>query len=220
MKTYKINEIFYSIQGEGHWAGSPAVFVRFAGCNLNCSWCDTDHSPQRELTAEEIESEIQDAMPDVSVDSLEHIVVVLTGGEPLLQVDTELLDALFPLDIHLETNGTIPLPSTEYFSWITVSPKHDHPVVIPKELIGEMKVVLDGVINPEEHYWAHYYDFIQPCWPAYHEYSQEKFLGNRPRADYERRKLEHKAMMAAVTYVKEHPGWRLSLQLHKVLGIK
>ena len=111
---YRINEIFYSLQGEGANSGTPAVFVRFAGCNLHCPFCDTDFDTYTEMTAEEILDEIGQYPADF---------VVLTGGEPSLQVDDALVDAMHSRDlvIAVETNGTHPLPDN--IDWVTVSPK-------------------------------------------------------------------------------------------------
>lgn len=118
-RVYAVAEIFRSLQGEGVWTGTPAIFVRFAGCNLACSWCDTKAVSSENLTA----SQIADCVKIVAKDS--HPLVVLTGGEPLLQVNEPLIMALrmaFPgMRIHLETNGTRPLNVN--CDWVAVSPK-------------------------------------------------------------------------------------------------
>ena len=127
MKTYRINEIFYSIQGEGVRAGTPMLFLRFAGCNLACSKaregfdCDTEHEGGEELTAQQIHWRLRAA------DALCRRVL-LTGGEPMIQVDSDLLTSLHESGyrVGIETNGTIPLPSVRGpvgEVWITVSPK-------------------------------------------------------------------------------------------------
>ena len=99
----KINEIFYSIQGEGYRTGTPAVFIRFSGCNLKCPFCDTQHSSGREMSDEEIIKEIC---------FYPTRFVVLTGGEPGLQVDREFINKLHQAGkfIQIETNGTVPIP--------------------------------------------------------------------------------------------------------------
>jgi len=184
MREYRINEIFRSVQGEGHHAGKPAVFVRFAGCNLTCPWCDTDHEVKHRMSAAQIETEV-----GMLARNGDH--VVFTGGEPLLQVDKPLLLSLRQHVTAVETNGTVLLPGL--IDWLTVSPKAGREIVLTNA--NEVKVVLDGTIDPAEVRAkvkaAHY--FIQPC-------SQ----------DYE----------PAVNYVMENEGWKLSLQLQKVLGVR
>ena len=124
-KTYKINEIFYSLQGEGFYTGTPSVFVRFSGCNLSCPFCDTDHNQGVMMTADEIAA---------AVNAYPASHVVLTGGEPSLFVDDELTAALHGHFIAMETNGTHPVAAG--VDWITMSPKSDfvdgaEPVLTP-----------------------------------------------------------------------------------------
>lgn len=120
MKTYLVNEIFYSISGEGPYSGTPTVFVRFFGCNCRCSYCDSmyalEGSDHERLTAEQICNKIA----DVSAMKSPHII--LTGGEPLLQVDKELFEALNAhgyFSIEVETNGAVDIPEElyPYASW-------------------------------------------------------------------------------------------------------
>ena len=209
-KTYRVNEIFYSLQGEGFHTGTPAIFVRFSGCNLACPFCDTDFASYEEMTAEQIVERIATLLPE-ETSSLRSPILVLTGGEPAMQVDTELLTAIrdenYNTHIHIETNGTLPLP--EGIDWITCSPKEGSKVVLEKA--DEVKVVfterkmrrIDAVnrwLNAEKKvepwcrsiYAKHY--FLQPCSCANTE--------------------------AVVGYIKGHPWWRLSLQTHKYLGIR
>lgn len=131
-KTYKVNEIFYSLQGEGVHTGTAAVFVRLSGCNRHCDFCDTDHFSSRAVTAEEIAAEAA-AYP------ARHLV--LTGGEPLLQADAELFAALHAAGfyIQIETNGTLPAPAEA--DWVTCSPKQP-PLAIDR--IDELKIVFQG----------------------------------------------------------------------------
>ena len=112
----KVNEIFYSIQGEGFHAGEAAVFIRFAGCNLSCPFCDTNHHPFKEMTEDEICAEVE---------KYPSRLVVITGGEPTLQLTASLVGKLHRLhrDVAIETNGTREIPNG--VDWVTVSPKDD-----------------------------------------------------------------------------------------------
>lgn len=185
--TYRINEIFHSLQGEGYNTGTAAVFVRFSGCNLRCAFCDTEHQSYTLMTAQEI----ADAVIGFSAD--EHTLIVLTGGEPSLQVDEELLIALHAHHqrVAIETNGTLPLPTG--IDWITVSPKQNTKIV--QLWADEMKVVYDG--QQVEHWLedikAKQY-YLQPC--------------------------SCKNTDEVIAYIKQHPEWRLSLQTHKYIGIQ
>ena len=205
MKTYKITEMFYSLQGEGAHAGTPAVFVRFAGCNLNCPWCDTNHTVKSEVTAIELANQALALLPADN-----NALIVFTGGEPSLQLDN---DAMYQFTIRrpgpfaIETNGThLGGLSNEDWRrlWVTVSPKPGHPVQLPTEWIDEVKVVLDYVTNPEDHAHLSTNRFIQPCWPG-----DGSAIEDRARA-----------LRRAVDYVKEHPWWRLSLQTQRMLVIR
>ena len=100
----RVNEIFYSIQGEGRYTGTPAVFIRLAGCNLRCDFCDTEHQPYQDLTEEEIMRQIADFPAD-------HVVI--TGGEPMLQLTLSFINHLHSAGkfVQIETNGTIPILS-------------------------------------------------------------------------------------------------------------
>lgn len=112
----KINEIFYSLQGEGFHTGTPAVFVRFSGCNLSCAFCDTDHKNGTLLSNEAIIEQIS---------RFPARIVILTGGEPSLFIDKEFIDQLHEAGfrVHIETNGTHTIPGN--IDWITCSPKID-----------------------------------------------------------------------------------------------
>ncbi|RHR61745.1 radical SAM protein [Parabacteroides sp. AF17-28] len=147
----KINEIFYSLQGEGFHTGTPAVFIRFSGCNLKCSFCDTRHEDGTLMSDEEI---LQ------AVSAYPSNVVILTGGEPSLWIDQAFIDLLHQAGkyICIETNGTNPLP--EGIDWVTCSPKG-----APLRLthIDEIKVVYTGqdltAYANQEASWH----FLQPC---------------------------------------------------------
>jgi 7-carboxy-7-deazaguanine synthase (Cx14CxxC type) len=207
---YSIKEIFYTLQGEGANAGRPAVFCRFAGCNLwtgreadrakaVCQFCDTDfvgvdgEGGGRFKTADVLARACRDVCPS----SEGKMLVVLTGGEPMLQVDQPLVDALHAngFTIAIETNGTLPVLDT--IDWICVSPKAGSEL---KQHRGqELKLVYpqDGVDPAQYLGLAFDYRFLQPMdGPARAANTQ-----------------------AAVAYCKAHPAWRLSVQTHKILGI-
>ena len=148
----KINEIFYSLQGEGYHTGTPAVFVRFSGCNLKCSFCDTQHEEGTLMSDEEIVAEIR---------KYPAVTVILTGGEPSLGIVGVFIDRLHQAGkyVCVETNGTRPLP--ENIDWVTCSPKQGGKLGITR--IDEVKVVYEGQdievyeLLPAEHF------FLQPC---------------------------------------------------------
>lgn len=148
----KINEIFYSLQGEGYYTGTPAVFVRFSGCNLKCDFCDTRHEQGNLMSDEMIVTEVS---------KYPCRMVVLTGGEPGLWIDKGLVDALHHAGkyISVETNGTCVLPSE--VDWVTCSPKLGEDLRLTR--IDEVKVVYLGqdvsayLDLPAKHF------FLQPC---------------------------------------------------------
>lgn len=148
----KINEIFYSLQGEGFHTGTPAVFVRFSGCNLQCSFCDTRHESGTLMSDEEIVKAVR-AYPGRTI--------ILTGGEPSLWIDEALVEELHKAGFYVcvETNGTRPLPDT--VDWVTCSPKEGAPVVLKH--IDEVKVVFTGQeVETYRRLPATHY-FLQPC---------------------------------------------------------
>ncbi|GAY31382.1 7-carboxy-7-deazaguanine synthase [Bacteroidaceae bacterium] len=193
MKTYPINEIFYSLQGEGYYTGTPSVFVRFSGCNLRCPFCDTDHSSFKVLNAEEIVEKVKQ-YPATHV--------VLTGGEPSLFITTELLDMLHAAGrfVAIETNGTHALPIG--IDWVTLSPKNlfidgGQPVI---KVCDELKVIFTGdMISTYPDILASY-RFLQPC-------DTGDIVENA------------RICKNAVAWCLENPEWRLSLQTHKILQI-
>ena len=195
IKRYPINEIFYSLQGEGFWSGTPAVFVRFSGCNLKCPFCDTDHSSLQMMTAGEIVSRVV---------SCPAKLVVLTGGEPTLFISEELIGRLHSqgLFVAIETNGTHCIQ--ESVDWITLSPKDafvDRGEVVQTRC-NELKVVFTGKMPQPE------YGDIQAEW----RYIQPCDMGNC--------KENKRIQAAALDWIKAHPEWRLSVQLHKLLGFR
>ena len=138
----RINNIFYSLQGEGRNTGRAAVFIRFAGCNLRCSFCDTEFESYREMSNEEILAEVEALRPQTS--DLRPLLV-LTGGEPTLQVDETFVDFLHQhgYEVAMESNGTRPAPKN--LDWLTVSPKESGQWKVDggKRLPDEIKVVFD-----------------------------------------------------------------------------
>ena len=208
--TYSVKEIFLTLQGEGGQAGKAAVFCRFAGCNLwtgreqdrakaVCTFCDTD------FVGVDGEGGGKFATPEALVDAVETAwtggpadrLVVCTGGEPLLQLDTPLIAAFHARGfmIAVETNGTVAAP--EGIDWVCVSPKADAPVTQTRG--QELKLV----------------------------YPQDKALPERfAGLDFERFYLQpmdgpdrERNTQLAVAYCLSHPQWRLSVQTHKYLGL-
>ena len=155
---YNINEIFYSLQGEGHWTGTPMVFVRFSGCNLRCPFCDTDFESGEQMDAQTILNTVKECGANCRR-------VVFTGGEPGLQLDSALVDLFHDngYTIHIETNGTRKLP--EGIDWITISPKNDWQEGIKLSLTkaDEIKLVYTGQdVKKWESFDAKFH-YLQPC---------------------------------------------------------
>lgn len=193
----KVNEIFYSLQGEGFHTGTPAVFIRLSGCNLQCPFCDTDHESGEEMSEEEIADNA--ALYPARM-------VVVTGGEPALQLNEKLVELLHDKGrfVTVETNGTMPLP--ENIDWITLSPKDSflgEKAAVVLRNADEIKVVYDGVHEPQMYREinASYGRFLQPCDTGDPHRNQE-------------------IVWKTIEYVKSHPEWRLSLQTHKILNIR
>lgn len=194
----KINEIFYSLQGEGFWTGTPCVFVRFSGCNLSCPFCDTQHKTGQTYTNDELFNEIK-KYPS------KHIV--FTGGEPSLQLSSTLCLMLKQEGyyIQVETNGTKALPSS--VDWITCSPKTDYcnNAKVCHAHVNELKVVF----NNENTYRLQEYliqidadnYYLQPC-------------------DVGDVELNNKILSSCVDYILKNPKWKLSLQTHKIINVR
>lgn len=193
---YKVNEIFYSLQGEGRWMGRPAVFVRMSGCNLKCPFCDTDFRGYREMSADDILSKCLE-------EGGECRFIVLTGGEPSLQVDEQLIATLHKAGYYLsmETNGTHAIP--EGIDWVTCSPKVDFTeggeLVVRK--VDELKLIFDGEHEVSDHGIACAFRYLQPC-----------DVGNDSR--------NYLILSECIKYIKAHPEWQLSVQMHKIVGIR
>jgi len=200
MKKLKVNEIFYSLQAEGANSGTAAVFVRLSGCNKKCEFCDTQHEEGKEMSIDEIMSEIKRIAPAVTF-------IIFTGGEPLLQLEPnhiQILREYFPqYELGLETNGTLPVSDFD-FSYIScspkVSPEHLCDVFLNHEIDELRYPIAVGETPPD-----------QKTLPmAYNYYISPKFDGLNPiqeNIDY------------CVEYVKQHPEWQLSVQNHKLWKI-
>ncbi|MDX6537814.1 MAG: 7-carboxy-7-deazaguanine synthase [Gaiellales bacterium] len=211
--TYAVKEIFYTLQGEGANAGRPAVFCRFAGCNLwsgqerdrhtaVCTFCDTDFVGTdgtlggKYRSAPELAAAVAGEWPRVNGRS--RPLVVCTGGEPLLQIDAELVAAFHAagLEIAVETNGTLTPP--DGIDWICVSPKAGSSTVLLRG--NELKLVYPQEDAPPERFadtdFEHFY--LQPM-------DGPELAAN---------------VASTVAYCLAHPQWRLSLQTHKITGIR
>ncbi len=193
--TYRVNDIFYSLQGEGHHSGRAAVFVRFSGCNLSCDFCDTDFKAYRELTADEILADMQGLLPE-GVET-QGMLCVLTGGEPTLQVDDALIESLHAAGyrVAMESNGTRQAPV--HLDWLTVSPKG----VTVVTQCSELKVIFDGTGEVNDRGIKADWYYLQPC-----------DVGDEQR--------NSAITQACIDYVKQHPEWQLSLQTHKLAHFK
>jgi 7-carboxy-7-deazaguanine synthase (Cx14CxxC type) len=207
---YRVKEIFYSLQGEGMNAGRPAVFCRFAGCNLwsghekdragaVCGFCDTDFVGTGGAGGGKFESagDLAAAVEREWKGKDAPRFAVLTGGEPALQADAPFVSALHArgFQVAIETNGTLDLPAG--IDWVCVSPKADAPLKVKRG--NELKLVYPQGVPPSAYESLPFEHFLlQPM-------DGPQILENTERA---------------VAYCLQHPKWRLSLQTHKVLGIR
>ena len=208
--TYNVKEIFYSIQGEGFHTGRPSIFCRFSGCNLwnglekdrksaKCNFCDTDFvgtngdGGDKFKNEEDLVIKILSYWPNAS-----NPFVILTGGEPMLQVDKNLIRTLkkYKCEIAIETNGTMKVP--EEIDWICVSPKAGNDLV---QISGdELKLVYPQKnILPED----------------FEKYSFKNFSLQPMDGEL---KLHNTNL--ALEYCKNNPNWRISLQTHKIIGVR
>ena len=191
--TLQLAEIFYSVQGEGTWTGTPAVFVRLAGCNLACDFCDTDYALKFVASIGEVVERVRAAGGTCPM-------VIVTGGEPLAQrAALGLIDALRAAGrrVHIESNGTIDVPLPPDV-WLTVSPKERlHPAMAARA--NEAKLIVDERVPAEwvDAFPAHTPIFLQP-------------EGNKPAN-----------VALAIEAAKREPArYRLSLQTHKYIGVR
>jgi len=211
--TYAVKEIFYTLQGEGAHAGRPAVFCRFAGCNLwsgheddrataICNFCDTDFVGTdgtfggKYAEAEVLAARVQSLWPT----SISHSkpLVVFTGGEPLLQLDPPLIEALCQMgfEIAVETNGTLEVPTG--IDWLCVSPKAGSVLKITRG--DELKVVY-----PQKNLDPHSLENLD-----FKRFSIQPMDGQNAAEN----------LQLATSFCLRYPLWHLSLQTHKILGIR
>jgi 7-carboxy-7-deazaguanine synthase len=200
-KTYTINEIFCSVQGEGVRAGTLNHFVRFTGCNLTCKEethgfdCDTEFMSGRKMTADAI-------LAELAVLNRDCTNVIFTGGEPLLQLDSALTDLLVSHGYYLavETNGSLPVPQGVALNWITCSPKvAEHAVRL--QVASELKYVRRyGQGIPRPSLKEADYLLISPA-----------FNGMT---------IDQRALDWCIQLIHENPQWRLSLQTHKFIHVR
>ena len=197
MVMYPIVEIFHSVQGEGFHSGVPHVFVRFGNCNLRCEWCDTDFLVYEERGLDSIVDEVLSYGCDR---------VIFTGGEPAMQDLATIGGKLkeHGINLSIETNGTMEVDPV--IDWICVSPKDQvYPDVAIRQRSGdELKVVYCGqsleIYDELKEGFSHH--FIQPCY-----------------IDSESVEQNGRSFQMVEKLVKDNPGWRLSLQTHKWMGV-
>lgn len=207
MTTFPVNEIFLSLQGEGHHAGSLAVFVRFAGCNLRCARdneagfdCDTEFIARQPMLAVEILTVVESLWPRYGTRPR----VILTGGEPMLHVTEPLLRLLLDqCDVAIETNGTQEMPKVDHPRpiWVSCSPKTaEHTLKVgPVNELRYVRHVGQSIplpTLPAEHV------FLSPAWVEFDD-------------EATRRNIKH-----CIDLVKLNPPWRLSVQQHKLWGVR
>lgn len=192
----KVNEIFYSIQGEGRFTGTASVFIRFSGCNLNCDFCDTIHKPFKEISEDEI-------LEEVKKYPTKHVII--TGGEPYLQLTQSLIEKLHDCNkfIQVETNGTINKEDLN-IDWVTCSPKFQfcQNAELKLKKIDELKVVYTGQdLTPYELIDAKEY-YLQPC--NMHDHDEEN----------------KEIISKIINYIKSDSKWKLSLQTQNILKVQ
>lgn len=190
--NYKVNEIFYSVQAEGFYAGHPAIFIRLCGCNLKCPWCDTKyHTQGKWYSKKELETEVKKLSKDKK-----NVIIVFTGGEPTLQLKDE-EELLKGYRRHIETNGTKPVP--KWIDYVTCSPKSDIDFKAMGRKPDEIKVV--------------------------YENGRDKYLQSlkKQKCRLYIQPLEQDGQMnikETMDFILKNPIYKLSLQFHKMIGVR
>ena len=215
MKKFTVNEVFYSVQGEGVRAGTPNVFVRFSGCNLTCTKdgeagfdCDTEFTSGRALELDELMQEVMRTLREQHVEEPDGCWVILTGGEPGLQTTRELVEAFHHANMRvaIETNGTVELPPN--IDWVCVSPKSaEHTLRVKRA--DEVKYVRhygQGIPRPSV---SSTHKVLSPAFESL--VTPSGGVVHQPHAG---------ALAWCIQLVKENPEWRLSVQQHKSWGVR
>ncbi|MGK7958125.1 MAG: 7-carboxy-7-deazaguanine synthase QueE [Crocosphaera sp.] len=198
LKTYPVVETFHSLQGEGNWTGVSAFFIRLAGCDVHCPWCDQKESWTSKGYAQKSVKMLAEAAKATNA-----AIVIITGGEPLMHDLFPLTQELrtLGLRVHLETSGAYAVSGE--FDWVTFSPK---PFKVPHETIytqvNELKVV---IANEKDLDWAE--EQGKKVHPQAIKYLQPEWSSPQSQA-------------LIFNYILHHPQWRMSLQTHKFLGVR
>lgn len=204
--TYHVNEVFYSLQGEGHRAGTANVFVRFSGCNLACNYqedgfdCDTEFTSGTAMTEDDLVAAVLGAVEHLDEGVLPHVGVIFTGGEPLLQLTAPLVDRVRDLGLKacIETNGTKPARGLA-LDWISCSPKTAEHTLLLEECDELRYVRRVGMAIPRPRLKYHHL-FISPaCGPD---------------------GFDADDIAWCVGLVKDNPLWRLSMQQHRIWRVR
>jgi 7-carboxy-7-deazaguanine synthase len=197
MNKLKVVEIFYSIQGEGANTGMPVIFIRLSGCNLKCWFCDTEWDRHIEMSIPELLK---------SIEQYPCKNIIWTGGEPTLQLNDAILEHFSEYYNCIETNGTNPVPAK--IDYISCSPKvPPHILKQNFSFIDEIRYPLNKGERPPS---------IDELPLAKHYYISPLFLG----AENKRMDLSQENIDYCIDYLKHNPGWKLSIQLHKLLNIQ
>lgn len=205
MQTYQVSEIYRTIAGEGYWTGMPVTLLRLQGCNLRCHFCDTDYS--LDPKAGETMS-LSQVVGEVSEMHRTGDIILLTGGEPTIQPIGPLVQSLCSFGpVHLETNGTMPVADSVFISWLTVSPK---PTKVPldSDTLGranELKWLVGGQVDVEA-----LQTFLKSQGSSWRELINVSLQPVSLSEDATKIAYE-----ACLKY-----GWRLSIQVHRYIGVK